>query len=133
MAYEVPITFGFYAAVIWIFLYAFIRCKRGNGDALQWSLFKDPVLSEYTDLWALLHFILFFSMACLYPGRGWLLFGIGVLWELVEMYIGNQGDWNQMVFGGCSDTADGNWWYGRYQDVIVNGLGILAGTYLSRR
>ena len=50
---------------------------------------------------------------------------IGILWELTEVLLGYITKQNK--------TDDYVWWYGSYEDIIVNFIGLMTGKYLMRK
>ena len=88
---------------------------------------RDPLLRnvhEYipVDRWIFSHFMVFMIAGAVYPKQGLKLFGIGVIWEIIEVILG-------YIYNNKSDFT---WWYGSYKDPIANGLGILVGIYVLR-
>lgn len=85
---------------------------------------KDPLLSKLFissdfDQWQLSHFIVYMIAASLYPHYKYTLLVFGVIWEIVEVFLGH-------IYAGSNSV----WWYGTPKDIIANGLGILVGVYL---
>ena len=66
--------------------------------------------------------MVFMLGGAVYPKQGLKLFGIGVIWEIIEVILG-------YIYNKKSDFT---WWYGSYKDPIANGLGILVGIYVLR-
>jgi len=114
-----------------IFMYGSYRCDHPEyKDILETRL----GISEL-DGWSLSH-LLFFMLAG-YIFKGDYLIGafvIGVLWELFEHYYGVHRPGWLGGYGDCiqTDRLQGNWWYGKWSDIIMNGLGIYIGTLLKK-
>jgi len=91
---------------------------------LQWfgvELYNDPLtIPLHTELpfdkWQLSHFFVYMIAASLYPHYKYTLFGVGIIWETIEVILGQ--------------LSNNIWWYGTPKDIIANGLGILVGVYL---
>lgn len=86
---------------------------------------KDPLLSKlfinsHFDQWQLSHFIVYMIAASLYPHYKYTLFVFGIIWEIIEIILGQF----------FARSKDNQWWYGSHYDIIANGLGILVGVYL---
>ena len=91
------------------------------------------------DFWSLSHFMLFILIGFLMPDQlwGWALFGTG--WELIEDYLADD---NSTQLVDCEVTPNGKrklwcngvkldgYWYGKWDDVIVNILGYTVGSTL---
>ncbi len=126
---------GVVCAVI-IILYGIYRCK--NPD------FKDPLnirmetenktISNIFNGWAMSHFVFYATLGYFYPQHYIAIFIMGVIWELYEMFLQSEQPWYVKYIGNCNvgtDQTTSPWWYGQYEDIIVNGTGILLGVYLS--
>ena len=123
----------FVVCVAVIFLYGSFRCERPE--------FKDPLQTKLRlldlDGWSLTH--LFFFMLIGYNYGGKYLVGafiLGVLWEIFEhLYGASRPGW-MGGYSDCSkisDQAGGNWWYGKWTDVVMNGSGLIIGYYLQNK
>lgn len=86
--------------------------------------------NKFLDGWALTHFLLYACLACSFPSPpehvASLCF-LGVAWEVVESVFRE----HPFYLSDCSEgkAADGKdeWWYGRWQDIVVNTAGIFFG------
>ena len=88
------------------------------------ELYNDPLIVKLHpdlpfDKWQLSHFIVYMITASLYPHYKYTLFGLGIIWEIVEVLLGH-------IYASSNSV----WWYGTPKDIIANGLGILVGVYL---
>jgi len=122
------------SGAIMIFTYGSYRCK--NPD------FKDPLETPIgigeLDGWSLTHFLLFIIVGYMFPDKYVMALAIGCGWELFENYygenrpgwLGGYGDCDKLASG---KTEDGNWWYGKWTDIVMNTLGIIVGVYLNRK
>lgn len=117
--------------VVAIGIYGYLRCRRKFIDPLSTKLHVWDL-----DGWSVTHFVLFTVVGYLF--RGWQLgivaFLLGVLWELVEHWMGRRrpswlGGW-----GDCDakefEKQNANWWFGRYSDILMNTMGIVLGNML---
>lgn len=116
--------------VLIIVSYGTYRCQQATEfvDPLTKSAFsKSHALSSYLDGWGISHFAFFFLLGYLYPGVNYVLYSfcLGVLWEIFEYTIKDK----PFYLSRCNyKTGDGRtWWYGRWQDIVMNSLGLLAG------
>jgi len=119
------------SAILVIGVYGHLRCSVG---------FRDPLSTKLgawdLDGWSLTHLAWFTLIAYVFPGRkfGVAAFIGGIVWELIEHFLGHArpswlGGW-----GDCDaaefEKENANWWFGRSSDIIMNGLGIIAGNLL---
>jgi|TARA_B110000259_G_scaffold159331_1_gene182293 hypothetical protein len=115
----------FILPLIFIFSYGKYRCD--NKD------FKDPLEKKILELdgWSATHFLFFMVVGFIYPDTIILSMIMGILWELFEHYYGvNRPGWLG-GYGDCNDLAtdkkDGNWWYGKWSDILCNAMGFIIG------
>ena len=117
---------------LFIFSYGKYRCTHKN--------FKDPLEKELVhgiDGWALSHVFCFMTLGYFYPQSFIPSMTVGILWELFEHYYGeNRPGWLG-GYGDCNDLAtdkkSGNWWYGKWSDILCNMSGFLVGRGISKR
>jgi hypothetical protein len=123
----------FFALVVATIIgYGTFRCTRENYvDPLTKSLLPAP-FDGFTDGWAFLHFSCFCLITYLFPQHYIIIWVLGVAWEIVEFMFKD----HPFYFSDCKYTLttdkEGGWWYGRYEDIIVNTLGMYLGYYLSK-
>ena len=120
-------------AIILVFVYGAYRCSHPK--------YKDPLEKQLgigeLDGWSMTHFLLFLFIGYQFPDKFILAFSLGVIWELFEHYYGeNRPGWLG-GYGDCKQLAsdkksDGNWWYGKWTDVLMNFLGLVVGSYLGK-
>jgi hypothetical protein len=65
----------------------------------------------------LAHFVLYGILTYIYPKEWFFIFMIGVLWEFIEDFF------SQLDLKYCVGK-DYKYWYSRYEDIIMNSLGI---------
>jgi len=116
--------------LLFIFPYGNFRCTHKK--------FKDPLESPLfwgLDGWSITHILLFMVLGYMYPDTFLLSMMVGITWELFEHFYGKQRPGWLGGYGDCydvaSDRADGNWWYGKWSDIICNATGFLIGQYVS--
>jgi hypothetical protein len=128
------ITIIFILCVLSIVVYGSFRCSvKDFKDPFAKSFVKEP-FDRFLDGWGILHFIFYAVLAYMYPKMNTLIFiwlG-GVLWELIESIFKD----HPFYISKCNyviDTDKGSWWYGRWQDIVMNTLGMVCGYYIRRR
>jgi hypothetical protein len=107
--------------IVSLYIILLIVIYRG---CLQWfdiELYNDPLIEKLHpdlpfDKWQLSHFFVYMIAASLYPQYKYTLFGLGIIWETIEVILGQ--------------LYNNIWWYGTHVDLIANGFGILVGVYL---
>lgn len=134
-----------FAFISTIAVILFILLGHVYPDQIQGGLKKEIVSVKGTtfDLWSLSHFLFFGLLGYLFPYNLGELLLIGVIWEIVEDALASP-DSTQMVsckkeYGGikrkfqdiwCNKTARrGDYWYGKWDDVFANSLGIIVGQW----
>lgn len=114
--------------VISIFLYERYMCILNIRDAMTKPFLPEP-FENVSDGWAISHILLYAVLAYLFPSRLFVLFLIGVVWELLEEAYG----WMIRNTGykpaACQNVSDKmtTWWYGRWHDLVSNTIGLFAG------
>lgn len=111
--------------------YGTFRCtQKDYVDPLTKSLLPAP-FDGFTDGWAFLHFACFCLITYLFPQHYILIWILGVSWEIIEFIFKD----HPFYFSDCkyklTTDKDEGWWYGRYEDIIVNTLGMYLGYYMS--
>ena len=121
LKYHIP----FVVSLVAIMVYGKYRCSRPD--------YKDPLETSITkdfDGWSVTHFLLHMYVGYSYPNSFFLATFIGILWELFEHYYGkNRPGWLG-GYGDCemqTDKEEGNWWYGKYSDIVANMAGFFVG------
>jgi len=110
-----------------IFLYGKYRCTH--------KTFKDPLEKEILfgfDGWAGTHVLLFLTIGYLFPKSFIVSMILGISWELFEHLYGKHRPGWLGGYGDCNNlqsdrTEDGNWWYGKWTDIVCNATGFLIG------
>lgn len=120
-----------------IFMYGNYRCKHPEfKDPLEKPLFDDL---PWLDGWAFSHFFAFFLFGLLHTNFNVLplIVGIGIAWEVFEHTLGKERPGWMGGYGGCNLSTDknddGNWWYGKWTDIVMNCLGLLLGYFIKQK
>lgn len=122
----------FFICVLVIVLYGLFRCYKPDfSDPLAKSFSNDDTLKEYLDGWAFLHLFFYLIITYLYPEKWAITFIMGVIWELVELSSKDKPFYIPSCFYMSKDDSKGPWWYGRYQDIIMNTIGQIIGYSLA--
>lgn len=138
---DIPKKIGIYIAT---FVIIFILIGHLYPDYIQSSL-KSPLCtlpSITIDWWSITHFFYFGILAFLYPSYICELFIISIIWEIVEDSLAP--NHNKFLID-CSKTYDNplkesfknlwcnhtsrenDYWYGKWDDVFFNSMGIIIG------
>ena len=123
----------FVVCAVPIFMYGNYRCE--NPD------FKDPLQTKLgigdLDGWSLSHLLFFMFIGYHFKGKYLIAaFFIGVLWELFEHYYGEERPGWLGGYGDCdmrTDSLEGNWWYGKWSDIVMNLIGLVLGSHLLKK
>jgi hypothetical protein len=119
--------------VMVIILYGTYRCKNTSFvDPLTFA-FAPPPLDKYFDGWGLSHLFFFMLLGYMFPKHLLFSFALGVLWELVEYSMKEHPFYLSKCNYDLKTHKGEGWWYGRWQDIVMNGTGLLIGAYLTRR
>ena len=89
-------------------------------------------LNQFIDGWGWIHFWFFAMLSFLFPTCWKELFAAGLIWEIIEMMFKE----HPFYLTDCHSSIHENkagWWYGRWEDLVMNSLGILLGLYLYNR
>jgi hypothetical protein len=116
----------FLLPLCFIFPYGKYRCTHPS--------YKDPLetpLLPGLDGWSASHFLFFMLVGYLFPKTFILSMAIGTAWELFEHYYGKERPGWLGGYGDCNnlatDRTEGNWWYGKWTDIVCNATGFLIG------
>ncbi len=121
------------ACVLVIFVYGIYRCNNSSFvDPLTIAFAPSP-LDKYLDGWGISHLLFFAILGYLFPTKLLFSFFLGALWELLEYSMGNR----PIPFIKCKHnlkTHKGeDWWYGRWEDIVMNTAGLWIGSALRNR
>lgn len=119
----------FCLCVFAIMAYGTYRCRTdGFEDPLTQSIVDKEPWNHYVDGWGLLHFWFFALLTYTFPSH-WCVIALGgVLWEYIEMQFKEK----PFYLAKCNVVKGEkkNWWYGRWEDIVMNSLGMLFGLWL---
>ena len=118
-------------------LYGYYTCNnlKTYKDYLTMDLFNNSSKKYGLDGWSVTHLLFYMLLAYLFPNKIILTVSLGIIWELVEMFLGiyiviYKPDIFK-EFGSCSTDNTKIWWYGKFSDIIVNFIGFIIGQYLA--
>lgn len=128
---NVKIVFINLTIVFIIAIYGTFRCSTTSfKDPLTGCVSDNKNICQFIDGWGILHFFYFMLLAYFFPENLTSIFVMGVLWEMVESYSAD----HPFYLAKCKYTITTDdkkgWWYGRWQDIVMNTLGMLCGYYL---
>lgn len=111
-----------------IMMYGTYRCRNSNyKDPLTKSIAGDnEELSKFIDGWGLIHFWFYALLFFKFPKAWYAIIIIGITWEIIESSLKDRPFYLAECKADLSDHSAG-WWYGRWQDVVMNSLGMLTG------
>lgn len=119
----------FIVPIVMICLYGKFRCEH--------KTFKDPLETQFIfglDGWSISHVSFFALVGYFYPKTFFISMSMGIAWELFEHYYGKERPGWLGGYGDCNDLAtdkeSGNWWYGKWTDIVCNAGGFLVGAAL---
>lgn len=120
--------------VLVIVLYGTLRCKITSfQDPLTFSLFPPP-LNNYLDGWGLTHLFFFMSLAYSFPSLEYIAYCwvLGVIWELIEYSMKDHPFYMSRCNYKVTAENGKGWWYGRWQDIVTNTVGLIIGYTLAK-
>lgn len=122
------------SVVMAIIAYGTYRCTHDDFHDPLTRVFASPPFDQFADGWAFLHFLSFAVMAYFFPAAPHLLFmwALGVVWEIVESLFHERPFYISKCSYKLTTDAKAGWWYGRWQDILMNSLGLFVGWWLSR-
>jgi hypothetical protein len=109
-----------------IVAYGTYRCNSPEFHDPLTNSVAGPPFDRYLDGWGITHFIFYGLLAYMFPKRIILIFLLGVAWEIIEVIFKD----HPFYLSECKyeiTTSHGGWWYGRWEDIVMNSLGILVG------
>tara|TARA_B100001142_G_scaffold322142_1_gene369944 strand:- start:679 stop:1119 length:441 start_codon:yes stop_codon:yes gene_type:complete len=118
--------------------YGSYRCKindKINNQTLFLEgkpIFKIDALGFEFDRWSISHILFFALIGFLYPKAFYISMIVGVIWEFIEFSLGYfKPKW--FFDNWCAGVNSINeWWFYRWNDLIMNCIGFLIGMNLSK-
>lgn len=116
--------------VLTIVLYGTYRCRAAEfQDPLTHSVIERPPWNRFLDGWGVLHFWFFALLTFHFPTCWVQIWVAGILWEVVESLFKER----PFYLTQCNTpTESKNWWYGRWEDIVMNTFGMLCGLWLAQ-
>lgn len=117
-----------------VLILSYFKCKNiisNKYDILtkSYNFTNYKFLNEYVDGWGLSHLLLYGIMTFIYPNQWHFIFLIGVVWEIIEIILSYIPIFKCYLLNyGRGQVTE--WWYARFEDIIMNWLGIIIGYYL---
>lgn len=120
------------ACVLIIVLYGNYRCNNTKFvDPLTYSLVPSP-LDKYLDGWGIAHLLFNAVQAYFFPQYVAFIFLLGIGWESMEYSMKDRPFYmSKCQFELKTDQGEG-WWYGRWQDIVMNSIGLFIGYKLNK-
>lgn len=115
-----------------IVAYGTFRCKSPNfHDPLTGSLVPPP-WDRFLDGWGISHFMFYGILAFMFPSWPHLICiaCIGIAWEVIESIFHDHPFYLSKCHYSLDSDATAGWWYGRWQDIVMNSLGMIVGVSL---
>ena len=117
--------------------YGTLRCRSSTfTDPLTYSPLGPP-WDKFLDGWGVSHLVFYGVLAYMYPSWPTLAFIalIGIAWEVIESLAKDRPFYlSECKYSINTDHAAGagaaGWWYGRWQDIVMNSLGMVIGLAL---
>ncbi len=121
--------------VFCIMAYGTYRCNKTDYIDPLTTNFGPKSLHRFLDGWGISHFLFYGVLAFMYPDRKSLILiaSLGVAWEIIEIIFKD----HPFYLSDCkytlqTDKGEG-WWYGRWEDIVMNSLGMLTGVMLRNK
>ena len=134
------IVLGINALIIVIYFFV-LRSAYGEmaykHDILNKKVIDLPITRNCCSWWPLSHLIAFTIYSYIWPQHSWLLFFLGVLWEIIEVFINyletsNGENVKHQTTRTNDDVEYAQWWSGSTKDIFFNLMGIGLGLLLTR-
>lgn len=120
-------VFSFLFVFVLIVIYSKYRCYNPNFNPLE----TKTGLGMELDGWSITHFLFYLYLGYTFPDYIIVSFIVGCIWELLEYYLSKTNPTWLKNFGNCNNfnisTDPDEWWYAKFSDLIVNGLGLYIG------
>jgi len=117
--------------VFCIMAYGTFRCKNTTFVDPLTIAFVPPPYDKYLDGWGLSHFGFFMLLGYLFPKKIWFSFLAGCIWELCEYTMKDHPFYLSSCKYDMKTHKGEGWWYGRWQDIVMNTAGLAVGALLA--
>lgn len=121
--------------VLCIMAYGTYRCNREDYRDPLTTNFGPKSLEKFLDGWGISHFLFFGALAFMFSDKKSLILiaALGVTWEIIEIIFKD----HPFYLSDCkytlqTDSGEG-WWYGRWEDIVMNSLGMLTGVMIKKQ
>jgi len=129
---HIKIVFINFTVAFVIVVYGTFRCNKTSfKDPLTGCVSSDKQLCKFVDGWGILHFFYFVLLGYVFPHNLTTIFVMGVLWEIIESYSADHPFYLSKCKYTITTDDEKGWWYGRWQDIVMNTLGMFCGYYLA--
>lgn len=126
------IAVGMICTAFAIMVYGTYRCRTPTfEDPLTQCALEHP-WNRFLDGWGLLHFWFYAMIAYFFPAYWKEITLFGILWEILEMMFKEHPFYLAKCHAQVEQQKEG-WWYGRWEDIIMNSLGVMFGIYLAQK
>ena len=115
-----------------IISYGSYRCSTTEFSDPLTIAFASPPFDQFLDGWGMTHFCFYTMLAYLYPRRQHLIYTwmLGLGWEVTESIFKEHPFYLSECNYKIESAQGGGWWYGRWQDLVMNALGLAFGRLL---
>lgn len=123
----IAITMAFLIAA-----YGTYRCRTPEfEDPLTRSIIDKYPWNRFIDGWGLLHFWFYAILSFYFPSCWKEITFIGIIWEVIESMFKDR----PFYLAKCDISIEGKagWWYGRWEDIVMNTLGVGFGLWLRQK
>lgn len=118
--------------ILFIVAYGTYRCKHTSFVDPLTIAFAPPPFDKYFDGWGLSHLGFFMLLGYLFPNKLFFSFTLGVIWELIECTMKDHPFYLSSCKYNMKTHKGEGWWYGRWQDIVMNSTGLWAGRFLRK-
>lgn len=121
------------STAVFIVIYGTFRCKGMFKDPLKYSFAQEP-WDKFLDGWGICHLLFYMALGLYFPNHFIFISLLGIIWEFIETIFKS----HPMYIMECNiDISTENegipiWWYGRWQDIIMNTIGLIIGINISK-
>ncbi|MEK6266419.1 MAG: hypothetical protein N2B06_16865 [Clostridium sp.] len=118
-----------------IIYFAILSSKYGSKEMYKYDFMNKklidlPITKNCCSAWPLSHFVAFTIYSIIWPQHRFLLFSLGVLWEIIEVAINVITKSKHQTTRSSDDVEYAEWWSGSSKDIVFNSMGILLGKFI---